>query len=66
MFSEKHWLEMFSLLGMTNKPPEALTLGDFLAVKDQIIVSDQKLQVNFIKINHFFKINFFAAFNFRN
>lgn len=46
MFSEKHWLEMFSLLSMTNKSPEALTLGDFLTVKDNIVASDQKLQVN--------------------
>lgn len=45
MFSEKHWLEMFSLLEMTNKSPEALTLGDFLTAKDNIVQSEQKLQV---------------------
>ncbi|KAK6637824.1 hypothetical protein RUM44_008246 [Polyplax serrata] len=44
MFSDKHWLEFFMILGMDNKSPEMLTLGDFLAVRDRIIISGDKLQ----------------------
>lgn len=45
LFGEKHWLEMFSLLQMTNKGVETLTLQDFLKVKENLINAEQKLQV---------------------
>lgn len=45
VFSDKHWLELFMILEMENKSPETLILGDFLTVKDKIIMSSQSLQV---------------------
>ncbi|XP_047109239.1 cytoplasmic dynein 2 heavy chain 1 [Schistocerca piceifrons] len=36
MFSEKHWKELFILLGITDKLVENLTFGDILDVRDNI------------------------------
>jgi hypothetical protein len=45
MFSEKHWLEMFGILGMASKSVELLTFADFLDVKERIAVNANALQV---------------------
>jgi dynein heavy chain 2 len=45
MFSEKHWLEMFAILGIPSKSVELLTFADFLDVKERIAASANALQV---------------------
>jgi dynein heavy chain 2 len=45
MFSDKHWLEMFGILGMYNKSVEMLTFADFLNVKEKITANVPTLQV---------------------
>jgi hypothetical protein len=45
MFSDKHWLEMFGVLGMSNKSVEMLTFADFLNVKEKIAANVTALQV---------------------
>ncbi|CAG2068393.1 unnamed protein product [Timema podura] len=44
MFCDKHWMEMFALIGLPSKPVESLTFGDFLATKDNIIARANDLQ----------------------
>lgn len=44
-FTEKHWIEVFTLLGMTSKPIDILCLSDFLDVLDALIEHAQQLQV---------------------
>lgn len=44
-FTEKHWMEIFSLLHMTAKPIDILTLHDFLEVSDRLSESGKELQV---------------------
>ncbi|XP_069679211.1 cytoplasmic dynein 2 heavy chain 1 isoform X2 [Periplaneta americana] len=44
MFSDKHWLEMFGILGMPNKSVEMLTFADFLNVKENIAANSSVLQ----------------------
>lgn len=45
MFSEKHWLEMFGILGIPSKSVELLTFADFLDVKEKIAANANALQV---------------------
>jgi len=45
MFSEKHWLEMFGILGIPSKSVELLTFADFLDVKERIAANANALQV---------------------
>lgn len=45
MFSEKHWVEMFSILGAPYKPIENLMFGDFLKIRDVIRNKIDALQV---------------------
>lgn len=45
MFSEKHWLEMFGILGIPSKSVELLTFADFLDVKERIAANANSLQV---------------------
>jgi len=45
MFSEKHWLEMFGILGIPSKSVELLTFADFLDVKERIAANANTLQV---------------------
>nr|CAD7453925.1 unnamed protein product [Timema tahoe] len=45
MFCDKHWMEMFALIGLPSKPVESLTFGDFLATKDNIIARANDLQI---------------------
>lgn len=44
-FTEKHWMEVFSILGMLPKGVEELTLKDFLDVSDLIRDKSADLQV---------------------
>ena len=44
IFSEQHWAEMYSLLGMPQKTVETLTFEDFLKVKDRLLVQEVPLQ----------------------
>jgi hypothetical protein len=46
MFSDKHWLEMFGILGIPNKSVEMLTFGDFLNAKEKITANANALQVS--------------------
>jgi hypothetical protein len=46
MFSDKHWLEMFGILGIPNKSVEMLTFGDFLNAKEKIAANTNALQVS--------------------
>jgi len=43
-FSDRHWVEMLSLLDIPQKSVESLTVGDFLAVKEKIVASQEQLQ----------------------
>jgi dynein heavy chain 2 len=56
MFSDKHWLEMFGILGMSNKSVEMLTFADFLNVKEKIAANVTALQVR-IYVKSQFKIS---------
>ncbi|PSN45380.1 Cytoplasmic dynein 2 heavy chain 1 [Blattella germanica] len=44
MFSDKHWLEMFGILGIPSKSVEMLTFADFLNVKEKIASNATALQ----------------------
>ena len=44
IFSDQHWTEMFSLLGMQKKAIDKLTFEDFLKVKDRLASNSQELQ----------------------
>ncbi|XP_074038391.1 dynein cytoplasmic heavy chain beethoven [Leptinotarsa decemlineata] len=44
-FSEKHWIDVFNLLGMDIKPVDQLILNDFLEACDEIQKSLKDLQV---------------------
>jgi hypothetical protein len=46
MYSDKHWLEMFGILGIPSKSVEMLTFGDFLKVKEKIADNANALQVS--------------------
>jgi hypothetical protein len=45
MFSDKHWLEMFGILGIPSKSVESLTFADFLNVREKIAAQASVLQV---------------------
>ncbi|RXG65514.1 Cytoplasmic dynein 2 heavy chain 1, partial [Armadillidium vulgare] len=45
MFSEKHWIEMYNLIGIPSSVPvESLTFGHFIQVKDQILEKSEELK----------------------
>lgn len=44
-FTEKHWMEVFHILGIIPKPVDVLNLKDFLNVSDALIESQKELQV---------------------
>lgn len=44
MFADKHWSEMYGLLGIPAKRVETLVFGDFLKAKDMIIAKEKELQ----------------------
>ena len=44
IFSDKHWVEMYSLLGMQSKKIDHLVFGDFLRVKDRVVAREKELQ----------------------
>lgn len=45
-FSDKHWCEMFNLLGMEVKPVDQLTVYDVLKESRNIETFSKELQVN--------------------
>ncbi|XP_063237932.1 cytoplasmic dynein 2 heavy chain 1 [Bacillus rossius redtenbacheri] len=44
IFSDKHWLEMFGLVGIPSKPIENLVFGDFLSCRENILTQANNLQ----------------------
>jgi hypothetical protein len=50
MFSDKHWLEMFGILGIPSKSVEILTFGDFLNAKENIAANANALQVSMCRV----------------
>ena len=44
IFSDHHWTEMYGILGMSSKKIDQLTFGDFIKVKDKIILREKELQ----------------------
>lgn len=44
-FSDKHWTELLIILEIPNKKLEVLTFGDFLSVKENILLRFQEIQV---------------------
>ena len=44
IFSDHHWTEMYGILGMPSKKIDQLVFGDFLKVKEIIILKDKELQ----------------------
>ena len=44
IFSDQHWSEMFSMLGMPKKPIDQLLFEDFLRVKDKLVSRASELQ----------------------
>lgn len=44
-FTEKHWMEVFTLLGLTPKPVDILCLRDFLDVSEVLVNYAKELQV---------------------
>lgn len=43
-FTEKHWIEVFSLLNITPKPMDILTVKEFLNASEMLVENAQKLQ----------------------
>lgn len=43
-FTEKHWMEVFTLLEITPKPIDILTLQDFLSVSERLTENMKELQ----------------------
>lgn len=43
-FTDKHWMEVFALLGMSVKPVDVLTLEDFLVAAERLAESGKELQ----------------------
>ncbi len=44
IFSDHHWSEVYGLLGMPKKDLTALTLSDFLAVRESLAAKEQELK----------------------
>lgn len=44
-FTEKHWMEIFHILGIIPKPIDILNLKDFLNVSDALVENQKELQV---------------------
>ncbi|KAF5303585.1 hypothetical protein FQR65_LT08186 [Abscondita terminalis] len=44
-FTEKHWIEVFTLLGMVPKPIDILLLNDFLQVSQALLDNSEQLQI---------------------
>ena len=44
IFADKHWTEMYGMLGMPSKKIDSLVFGDFLRVKDRIVNKEKDLQ----------------------
>lgn len=44
-FTEKHWLEVYTLLGIAPKALDVLCLKDFLNISETLIENTKKLQV---------------------
>lgn len=65
-FTDKHWLEAFSIIGLIPKSLDNLFLKDFLAVSETLIDSTAELQVKTLILNHTFDYylhdNFFSRF----
>ncbi len=44
IFSDQHWSEAFSLLGMPKKDLTALTLADFLRAREMLAAKEEELK----------------------
>ena len=44
IFADKHWTEMYGLIGMPPKKIDSLVFGDFLKVKEKVVAKEKELQ----------------------